>query len=249
VTVRAVTLDFWGTLLADGPASDDRYKRRRLGDFASILAGAGVPVSAATLDRAYEQSASTLGRIWMRNRDVPVAEHVRALLDRVDGALADALPPETQAALARAYAEPALVVPPAVDAGALGALQALAARGLTLAVVSNTMRTPGATLRGILAHYGLLPYFSVLTFSDECGIRKPDPEIFRLTLRTVGIEAGEAVHVGDDSMLDVAGAHAAGMRAIQVTAAPRRSGPQKPEAVIPSLAALPGALARLDGSG
>jgi HAD superfamily hydrolase (TIGR01509 family) len=249
VTVRAVTLDFWGTLLADGPASDDRYKRRRLADFGLILARAGAPVSAAALDRAYERSAATLGRIWTQNRDVPVAEHVRALLDLVDRSLAKALAPETLAALARAYAEPALVVPPAVDDGALGALQALAARGLTLAVVSNTMRTPGTALRGILAHYGLLPYFSVLTFSDECGIRKPDPEIFRLTLRTAGVDVGEAVHVGDDSLLDVAGAHAAGMRAIQVTAAPRRTGPQKPEAAIPCLAALPGALARLDGGG
>ena len=28
--IRAVTLDLWGTLFLDGPASDDRYKRQRL---------------------------------------------------------------------------------------------------------------------------------------------------------------------------------------------------------------------------
>src|SRR5205807_1417282 len=116
---------------------------------------------------------STLGRIWMQNRDVPVEQHVRAILDQVDPRLADGLAPERLAALVRAYADPALAVPPTVDDGALGALQALAARGLTLAVVSNIMRSPGATLRKILAHYRLLPYFSVLTFSDECRIRKP----------------------------------------------------------------------------
>ena len=250
MSVRAVTIDFWGTLLFDGPGSDNRYKRRRLGDFASILAEAGVAVSAAALDRAYEQSASTLGRIWMQNRDVPVEQHVRAILDQVDPHLADGLAPERMAALVRAYADPALAVPPTVDDGALGALQALAARGLTLAVISNIMRSPGVTLRKILAHYRLLPYFSVLTFSDECRIRKPDPEIFRLTLRETGIDVKEAVHVGDDPTLDVAGAHAAGMRAIQVTAgSPRATGAQKPEATIPRLAGLPEALARLDGGG
>lgn len=250
MTVRAVTIDFWGTLLYDGPASDNRYKRRRLSGFEGILAEAGAKVSTSALDRAYEQSASALGRIWMQNRDVPVAQHVRAILDLVDPRLAGGLGPETLDALVRAYAEPALAVPPAVDDGALGALQALAARGLTLAVVSNTMRTPGATLRKILERYRLLPYFSVLTFSDECGIRKPDPEIFRLTLRETRIDAEEAVHVGDDPTLDVAGAHAAGMRAIQVTdGSPRATGVHKPEATIPRLAGLPEALARLDGDG
>src|SRR5207244_280633 len=166
----------------------------------------------------------------MQNRDVPVEQHVRAILDQVDPHLADGLAPERLAALVRAYADPALAVPPTVDDGALGALQALAARGLTLAVISNIMRSPGVTLRKILAHYRLLPYFSVLTFSDECRIRKPDPEIFRLTLRETGIDVKEAVHVGDDPTLDVAGAHAAGMRAIQnhLGLALLRVGPPEP---------------------
>ena len=246
--VRAVTVDFWGTLLYDGPASDNRYKRRRLADFESILASARVKVSAAALDRAYEESASILGRIWMKNRDVPVEQHVRAILDPIDSTLAERLPPETMAALVRAYSHPALLVPPAVDDGALAAMEALVARGYTLCVVSNTMRTPGATLRKILAHYRLLPFFSVLTFSDECGIRKPDPEIFRLTVRAAGVDLEETVHVGDDATLDVLGAHAAGMRVIQVTTAtPPASGAQKPEATIPGLAGLPDAIARLDG--
>ena len=246
--VRAVTVDFWGTLLYDSPSSDNRYKRRRLADFESILGSDGVKVSMAALDSAYEESASVLGRIWMKNRDVPVEQHVRAILDPIDPTLAERLPPETMAALVRAYSHPALIVPPAVDDGALAAMQALTARGYALCVVSNTMRTPGATLRKILAHYRLLSLFSVLTFSDECGIRKPDPEIFRLTVRAAAVDVAETIHVGDDATLDVQGAHAAGMRVIQVTTAtPRSSGPQRPEATIPRLAGLPDAIARLDG--
>src|SRR5262249_4959678 len=124
--------------------------------------------------------------------------------------------PATLDALAEAYARPALLVPPRLADGARAALAALGARGLRLAVVSNTMRTPGSALRGILAHHGLLDAFAHVTFSDEVGVRKPAPEIFHLTLGRLGAAPGEAVHVGDDAVLDVRGARGAGLRAVQV---------------------------------
>ena len=104
------------------------------------------------------------------------------------------------------------MAPPAVDQGARAALEALAADGVLLAVVSNTMRTPGEVVRQILDQAGLLPLFRVLTFSDECGIRKPARAIFLRTLEELGVPAEHAVHVGDDAILDVEGARDAGMR-------------------------------------
>jgi putative hydrolase of the HAD superfamily len=109
------------------------------------------------------------------------------------------------------------------------------------------MRTPGATLRKLLERYGLLGCFKHTTFSDEVGVRKPDPEIFALTLRAVGGEPAAAVHVGDDEILDVHGARRAGMRAIQVTNLAREAlGAQRPDEVIRHLAALPAAIERLE---
>jgi HAD superfamily hydrolase (TIGR01509 family) len=247
VTVRAVTIDFWGTLLFDTPASDNRYKTRRMRDFETILAGAGVRASAAALDRAYEESGSHLGRVWAKHRDVPVQEHVRAIVGAVDRALAERLPADVLAALVEAYSRPILMVPPAVDDGALKAVTALGAAGYKLAVVSNTMRTPGVTLRRVLERYGLLAHFAHTAFSDETGVRKPDPEIFLGALRALGAEPVNAIHVGDDAGLDVEGARAAGMRVVQVTSASARAqGTRQPDAIIPSLAALPDAIARLD---
>ena len=246
--IRTITIDFWGTLLFDGPASDDRYKRRRLGDFEKILSGIGVRASAPGLERAYDECGAFLARVWSECRDVPAEAHVRAILDALDPRLADQLSPETKTALLDAYARPALMVPPTVDDGARSALEALCARGYTLAVVSNTMRTPGLALRKLLERYGLLACFTHTTFSDEVGIRKPAPEIFHLTLRAVGGEPEGAVHVGDDLVLDVQGARAAGMRVIQVTStAPRVLGFPGPDGVIPRLARLPDAIARLEG--
>ncbi len=240
-------MDFWGTLLFDPPSSDNRYKRRRMADFETILSGLGVKVSAAALDRAYEECGSYLGRVWAKNRDVPVVDHVRTILGALDPGLPARVPADVMSALLDAYARPILMVPPAVDDGARVALERLRGQGIALALLSNTMRTPGSALRRLLERYGLLASFAHTTFSDEVGVRKPAPEIFALTLRALGVEAAAAVHVGDDAILDVHGGRAAGLRVIQVTSASLKAlGAQRPDAVVPSLAALPDAIAQLD---
>jgi putative hydrolase of the HAD superfamily len=86
----------------------------------------------------------------------------------------------------------------------------------------------------------------VVTFSDACGIRKPDPEIFRLTLRQVGVAPDQAVHVGDDPVLDVKGPKDAGMRAIHLAARGGFKGRPRPDAVILRLDELPDAVGALD---
>jgi putative hydrolase of the HAD superfamily len=248
VTIRAVTVDFWGTLAFEPASSDDRHKPRRLADFEAILAAAGVPVAPAALEQAYRDSAAFLGQVWRQNRDVPVEDHVRAILVSLDPELPRRLPVESLRALAEAYARPALLAPPRVAEGAGPALATLTRQGYLVCLVSNTMRTPGATLREILRQFDLLQYFTRLTFSDECGIRKPEPAIFRRTLQAIDVGPAEAVHVGDDPVLDVEGARAAGMRVIQVTTErPPRFGRRRPHATIPGFSVLPDAVAKLAG--
>jgi putative hydrolase of the HAD superfamily len=156
--------------------------------------------------------------------------------------------PALLTALLDAYSRPILLLPPHVDDGALAALESLKGAGYTLALVSNIMRTPGATLRQLLEHFRLLDYFRQTTFSDEVGIRKPAPEIFALTLRAVDGNAATAVHVGDDPVLDVQGARAAGMRVIQVmSSSTSRGSSNRADVTIARLAELPAAVERLDG--
>jgi HAD superfamily hydrolase (TIGR01509 family) len=217
-----------------------------MAEFETILAGLGVKARAAALDRAYDESGAYLARVWEKNRDVPITDHVRAILRALDPRLADRVPADVMTALVDAYARPVLMVPPTIDDGARPALERLRAQGIVLALVSNTMRSPGTTLRRLLERYGMLGSFAHTTFSDEVGVRKPDPEIFALTLRALGVEATAAVHVGDDPILDVLGARAAGLRVVQVTNSSQRAsrGPQ-PDAVVRSLATLPEAIAGL----
>jgi len=200
----------------------------------------------AKLERAYEDSAVYLRRVWSANRDVPIAEHVKAILRALDRELGEAPDPHLLEALVDAYGRPALVVPPAFDETARGALTQLRARGLTLALVSNTMRTPGTVVRKLLARAGLLDVFAHLTFSDEVGVRKPATEIFFHTLRRVGGDAARAVHVGDDTILDVDGAQKAGLRAVQVVGGAAPAGVTRAERTITCLGELPAAIESLE---
>ena len=195
------------------------------------------------LERAYAESGVYLQRVWKSNRDVPVVEHVKAILHALDRPLGARASADLLEALVQAYVRPALLVPPTVDDTALAAFRSLRARGVTLALVSNTMRTPGSVLRTLLARAELLDCFAHTTFSDEAGVRKPAPEIFADTLRRVGGEPATAVHVGDDPVLDVAGARAAGLRVVRVTV---RGSPKGADLAIRCLGELPDAIAVLE---
>lgn len=243
--IKAVTIDLWGTLLVDGPGADEDYRRPRLAGLKSRLGALGLPMSMLDLEQAYSQSTRQLAQFWQSHRDVGIRTHVIGLLQALHPSLPGRLSESVLADLVEAYASPALMVPPVFDDAAKAGLDALAARGLIVCLVSNVMRTPGVVLRQLLDRQGLLERFQALTFSDECGIRKPDPEIFRLTLRQVGVAPAEAVHVGDDPVLDVKGAKEAGMRTIHLAARGGFKGYPRPDAVIVGLGELPDALGAL----
>jgi putative hydrolase of the HAD superfamily len=244
--IRFVTVDLWGTLFLDPPASDNRYRSSRLTAFDSILRREGRAFSMARLEEAYEDSAGYLRRLWTANRDVPVAEHVRAILRALDRELGETIGADRLDALVHAYTRPALIVPPAFDETARPGLERLRARGVTLALISNTMRTPGAVIRAVLDRAGLLACFAHTTFSDEVGIRKPAPEIFQDTLRRVGGAPAGAVHVGDDAVLDVDGARAAGLRVVQIVGRDTPGRPGAADRTITCLGELPEAIVSLE---
>lgn len=244
MTIRAVTFDCWGTLFVDGPRSDERYKDRRVSGIDDILRTIGLDVERRRLSEAYDACLRGLAATWERNRDVPVSGHVTMLLQAIDPTLPGKLTHGQLLDLIEAYSMPALQAPPKVDPGARSALEWLDKRGIAVGVVSNVMRTPGRILAKILEQAGLPP-FRFLAFSDQYGIRKPDPAMFHFALRRVRVAPEEAVHIGDDPMLDVEGGRDAGMATIQITTDGRATAPIKPDAVIRGLSEVPAAIQRL----
>lgn len=102
--------------------------------------------------------------------------------------------------------------------GARDGLRALAGAGVALAIVSNAFGTVEEDLRDLeLCQVGDGPGVEVGAVLDSAvvGLQKPDPAIFALALdRLGGVRPERAVHVGDSVTADVAGARAAGLRAL-----------------------------------
>jgi putative hydrolase of the HAD superfamily len=118
-------------------------------------------------------------------------------------------------------------VPPLVDAFRLHAPDrldtypgthralALLGRRASLALVADG---DPMIQRNKLRALGLGGRFSAIVLSDELGRehRKPDPLPIHVALETLGVEPADAVFIGDRPEEDIAGALAAGVRAIRV---------------------------------
>ncbi len=73
--------------------------------------------------------------------------------------------------------------------------------GVLLAVVSNTLY--GSAHRDFLERAGLADRFSVQLYSDEVGVRKPNPELILRATRALGVPTEQAWFVGDTMSRDV----------------------------------------------
>jgi putative hydrolase of the HAD superfamily len=96
------------------------------------------------------------------------------------------------------------------DGGAVEALTRLRAAGLVTGVISNS----NGSVRQALERAGLLPLLDFVIDSTVVGIAKPDPRVFALGLQAAGVDAHEAVYVGDSYFVDVVGARGAGLGAV-----------------------------------
>ncbi len=102
--------------------------------------------------------------------------------------------------------------------GARETLEALRAAKIPCALVCDTGLTPGRVVRKHLDRLGLLECLAVQAFSDEVGVPKPDPQMFRAALEPLGVSPERALHVGDLRRTDVAGARSLAMRSARICA-------------------------------
>ncbi len=97
----------------------------------------------------------------------------------------------------------------------LARLDRLRAAGWTVGVLTN-----GATdiQRAKLVATGILGRVDAVCISEEAGVRKPDPEVFRIAAARCGHGLSfETWMVGDNPATDIAGAAAAGLRSVWIS--------------------------------
>jgi putative hydrolase of the HAD superfamily len=202
VSTRAVLLDALGTLVELQPPAP-RLRER--------LAEAGFEVSE-------EQAAAGFGAeiAYYLGHHMEGSDRQRLddLRDRCATAMMEALVlPGLDHATARGAMLGALEFEPFPDAEPT--LRALRDSGLRLVVTSNW----DCSLSDWLGPIGLLELVDDVVTSAVVGLAKPDPAPFHRALEIAGVDAAEAVHVGDSPENDVAGARAAGIRAVLLSRA------------------------------
>ncbi len=192
-----VTFDALGTLVVlDAP-----YERLR-----AALAAREVDV---TLDQARTALRAEMTYYRAHHDEAADDDALADLRVRCAGVLRDALPPTglSDAEMLAALLE---AIRFTVTPGAQRLLRELRERSVARVVVSNW----DVSLHGVLADTGLAPLLDRVITSAEARVAKPDPAIFAAAL--AGVVPATALHVGDSVEHDVAGALAAGMRAVLV---------------------------------
>lgn len=208
--IRAVLFDATGTLIEPAERVGATYARFAASHGASLapdrlekafrraLAGAGAPL----FPEAAASEVPALERGWWRRV-------VRTTLRDADPQhrLTD-----LEACFRELFAHYAGPAAWRARRGARALLVSLRRRGLATAVVSNF----DGRLPGLLAGLGLLDLLDAVLLPARTHAVKPQRRAFAAALEALGVEASEALFVGDDADRDLAGARAAGLAAVDV---------------------------------
>jgi putative hydrolase of the HAD superfamily len=98
----------------------------------------------------------------------------------------------------------------------IGLTRRARAQGVRVAALSNSW---GTGQYDPYAGWDLDGLFDAVVISDQVGLRKPDPEIFKLTAAKLGLEPGQCLFV-DDTEHNLPGAAGLGMGTVFFTGAP-----------------------------
>lgn len=248
--IGAVTFDLWDCLFCD---ETDEPKRAAAGrppkpverrQLVHEYLGRHGAIERATVDLAYDVADAAYRKVWHDlHVTMSVAERLEILLD----GLKRTLPDGEFAELVRLHEDMELEFRPDPAPGALEALRSIHGR-YPLAIVSDTIFSPGANLRKLLEGAGMLPYFDHFVFSDELGKSKPHPRVFESVAEAFSIDIQDIVHIGDRPHNDIGGPHAVGARGVLLTVVKDRPlDGHIPDAVCADYSELPSILEGIDG--
>lgn len=215
-SIKAVTFDVWETLLLERDGADSQRRIARCRSLSKVLEKHGVTISVDRLLSALKVLSSWLVTIWETDRDVTCLDQIQFII-KIASEGSVTVREEWTDELRSAYASALFEVPPYLNPDAQKVLQRLKDRGKVIGLICNTGMTPGFAIRRFPIEEDVAKYFDLMLFSDEAGIRKPNPRIFQRAVEQLHVGPHEAIHVGDNLKLDVWGAKNAGLRTIYLS--------------------------------
>lgn len=184
---------------------------QRATDLGNFLRGNRFDVDGAQVYTTYIEELRALGQLaWTLNYEYParlaMLRALRRYMSRADAAhfAGDALEVSFESVIPQWQLYP----------DALDTLTALRDAGCRLGAVSNT--NDSAHVWRIVDNCGLRSWLSPIYISEEVGLRKPHPKLFRMVLEDWGLSPDQVIVVGDTLNADIAGAHSAGMRGVWI---------------------------------
>lgn len=99
--------------------------------------------------------------------------------------------------------------------GAMETLQAVRARGIRTALLTNG---GSASQRRSIERWGLERHFDCIVVEGEFGVGKPDERVFRHALASCDVQPGDAWMVGDNLEADIVTPHRLGLRTVWINA-------------------------------
>jgi len=210
---KAVTFDLWETLLLEKNGNNTRRIKARCKNLSNTFVKFGVNVTCKQVASAMKSLSTWLINIWKRNRDVTHLDQLQFIIKTVTKSSVK-IKREWINEFSSAYISPLFEVPPYLNPDAEQVLTELKEKNMHVGLICNTGRTPGSGLRRFLQKDKVSKYFDLMLFSDEVGIRKPDPKIFHMFTTKLNLNPYEVVHVGDNLKSDVWGAKEAGFKAL-----------------------------------
>ena len=207
-----VSVDFWDTLVR-ADSNGEKRTEARMNAIRTVSQRYGMEPTDEAIRNAREHVSRTFDEEWFgRQRTQTTRELVQAMLDLLT---IPAKPAEVDD-LTEAFRESLFLGPPEL---APGVREALANISLyyRLAIISDTMFSPGSVIRRYLDQMDVLHHFEAFAFSDELGVSKPNRKAYETVLRKTGADPARSWHVGDMLKTDITGAKAVGMQAILYT--------------------------------
>ena len=207
-----ICIDFWNTLVR--ATSNGEIRRKVRHDALARLAVAyDKTITEQMVQEANKLASERFDEIWYGQQRTPTTlELVQIIMDHLN------LQPSREELqdLVIAYQDSLMAGPPETVAGIHDALDELS-RMAPLAIISDTMYSPGRVLRAFLQEQGLGQFFSFYVFSDETGVSKPHPKAYNTALEYAKADPARSWHIGDIQKTDILGAKGVGMKAILFT--------------------------------
>lgn len=207
--IKSVFFDWFNTLAHFEPPRAELYSRafQQLG---IELVPKAIMRGILTADRYYfeENAKSSVEKRSAEEQAKVYSYYPKAILAEAGVKVAQELPLKILKIVREQFKEATFVLFDDV----LSTLKTLKERGLILGLLTHATKDTLSLHRKL----GLEHYLDFVVTSQEAGADKPKPAIFLAALDRAGVKAFEALHVGDQYQLDVAGARGVGITPILI---------------------------------